>query len=478
MAATHGYKCEFIEQVSAECYCGVCRHVAWRPSLASCCGEHFCQSCIVSFLEGKKPCPSCNEAEFLVMLNKKVQHKVLALEVCCTMKDRGCGWTGKLECLDTHLDIYTGNCQHIDVECSNKCGELVQKCILSNHLANNCAKRWYSCKYCGFKSTFDAVTNEHWSMCPHYPVQCPNVCSVITIERCDLEYHLERCTMQEVDCEFKYAGCDETFLRQDLEEHMKDNTANHLSLMSATNLRLSRESEEKLQEQRKEFQGYMEQQKREGAEQLQRRCEELERKFATELDKFQQELQEKHEEQLQQKEKYDRDIEVKIKQLQAQLQEKGQDIEELKRLNGPPYQFTVGNFNQLKTSDKWWYSPPMYTHPCGYQFFIEVYPNGIGGGHRTHVSVRLNSLRGEFDSQLTWPVSFMITLQLLNQHRDKDHIKVVTQCGWSKGVMTSAPLSFKLVAYKDLQWNREKQTQYLKNDCLHFRVVKIEYPLL
>ena len=34
---------------------------------------------------------------------------------------RGCEWKGKVEQLDTHSDLDSGDCQYIDVECPEKC---------------------------------------------------------------------------------------------------------------------------------------------------------------------------------------------------------------------------------------------------------------------------------------------------------------------------------------------------------------------
>ena len=34
--------------------------------------------------------------------------------------------------------------------------------------------------------------------------------------------------------------------------------------------------------------------------------------------------------------------------------------------------------------------------------------------------------------------------------------------------------TFTLIAHTDLELNAQKQTQYLKDDCLHFRITKIE----
>ena len=43
------------------------------------------------------------------------------------MKDRGCQWNGKLEQLDTHLEVETGDCEYVDIECPEKCGQQIQK---------------------------------------------------------------------------------------------------------------------------------------------------------------------------------------------------------------------------------------------------------------------------------------------------------------------------------------------------------------
>jgi len=72
---------------------------------------------------------------------------------------------------------------------------------------------------------------------------------------------------------------------------------------------------------------------------------------------------------------------------------------------------------------------------------------------------------------------FTITLQLLNQHRDQDHITVTQQFQWKKTESERDRVGWftdTLIAHTDLDLNAQKQTQYLKDDCLHFRITKIE----
>jgi len=142
-----------------------------------------------------------------------------------------------------------------------------------------------------------------------------------------------------------------------------------------------------------------------------------------------------------------------------------------------PFHFTMSNFNQLKTTKTYWDSPPMYTYPHGYKFSIRALPNGWWGGNHTHVSVYLSSMSGEFDATLQWPAKFTITLQLLNQHRDQDHITVIKPFQWRKPEREREHVDWyteKFIAHTDLKLNAQKQTQYLKDDCLHFCITKIE----
>ena len=522
-----GYHCEFIDPVSDDFICKVCNCVAREPNLTSCCGQHCCQSCIVKIVEDGKPCPNpeCGEATctFNAVLNKNCKRKILALRVHCTMKDRGCQWMGKVEQLDTHMDVNTGDCQYVDIECPEKCGQQVQKHQLATHIVGKCPKRDFTCMHCDFKATYEVVSEKHWPECQNYPVPCPNRCQIGAVERNTLEDHLNMCSLQVIECDFSYAGCTEKLRRQDMEKHIEESTQKHLVLMAAAGMKMNRQFEAKLQEQRGEFRGYLEQKERETAEQLKQKDEQI--KVVVErlqsLQKEQKEGEQQLQQQLEQKERQikhvqeeqeqkdhekqqqidalkeqimlvKRDHEVveqrreeqikslevqsqqqveRIGKLEQQLKEKEQELEQLNmKLGMPPFHFTMSNFNQLKTKRTNWYSPPMYTHSHGYKFCIEVYPSGRSMARNTHVSVYLYSMPGEFDAALQWPAKFTITLQLLNQDRDQDHITVTQRFQWNKPERERVYVTiftYKLIAHTDLD-------QYLKDDCLHFRITKIE----
>ena len=285
------YRCEFIDDVPEHLVCGVCKHAANGPSITMCCGELFCKACIASALEEKRPCPSCKEPTFSTFLNPKFEKSIKNLRVHCTMKDRGCQWIGQLEQLDTHLDVETGDCEHVDIECPEKCGQQIQKRQLAAHIANECPERDFVCQYCGFKATYVIISNKHWPECQNYPVPCPNECSIGAVERNILEDHLNTCPLQVVECDFSYAGCNKKLQRQDMEKHVQESTQEHLTLMAAASVRMSWEFEKKLQEQRDEFQGYLKQKEKEVAEQKDK-IKAVEEQLVRQNDHFQESLQE------------------------------------------------------------------------------------------------------------------------------------------------------------------------------------------
>lgn len=88
----------------------------------------------------------------------------------------------------------------------------------------------------------------------------------------------------------------------------------------------------------------------------------------------------------------------------------------------PPTTFTLINFHNLKDNNDVWYSPPFYSHKCGYKMQLQVFPNGDGEGTSTHVSVKVALLPGEFDDILCWPFRGVITIHLLNQRKDQHHV--------------------------------------------------------
>lgn len=233
-------------------------------------------------------------------------------------------------------------------------------------------------------------------------------------------------------------------------KHMEESTQQHLLLMSATMLRIAREFEQKLQEQQSNFQSYVDQKDR----QMQEMAHENEAKIKAAV-----------EEQLLQ---YTKESEAKIQDLEQQIKEKVEVLQKHMVL-----QFEMPNFRRHMEEMDYWYSPPLYVYPGGYKFCIAVCANGLGSGTGAYLTVYLYSMKGENDSQLQWPVQSTITLQLLNQESDRDHVTMTENFEWRKPGGERefvAYFSCQFTAHKDLGYNPQSGTCYLKNDHLLFRV--------
>ena len=118
---SEGYQCElFINQVKEKYKCHKCLLVARDLTITSCCGESYCKVCINTIQQDATPCPACGEEDFKTFKQVKYQKKIASLQVNCSMKKRGCGWSGELGHLNNHLDPDLGDCDYIDVDCPTR----------------------------------------------------------------------------------------------------------------------------------------------------------------------------------------------------------------------------------------------------------------------------------------------------------------------------------------------------------------------
>ena len=142
------------------------------------------------------------------------------------------------------------------------------------------------------------------------------------------------------------------------------------------------------------------------------------------------------------------------------------------------------NYHQHKRDGDSWYSPPFYTRPVGYKMCLRVNANGSGNGAGTHVSVGVCLMRGEHDDRLKWPFQGNITIQLLNQKKDQEHLAKTIPfddnaiAGGYAARVTSGEYATKVLGRHQFISHTAVQsttvtTQYLHNDCLKCRVTNI-----
>ena len=141
-------------------------------------------------------------------------------------------------------------------------------------------------------------------------------------------------------------------------------------------------------------------------------------------------------------------------------------------------EFTMTDFDEFKRDNDSWYSPHFYTHPNGYKMCLCVDANGSGSGRGTHLSVYVYLMKGEFDDHLKWPFHGEISVKLVNQDEDQDHVvrtvhfdettfpevttRVTKAICASKGTGKS-----KFLSHTDLQ------PKFLKGDCIKLCIKKV-----
>ncbi len=110
----------------------------------------------------------------------------------------------------------------------------------------------------------------------------------------------------------------------------------------------------------------------------------------------------------------------------------------------------------------------------------------MGIGKRTTLifSVFVCQTGGEHDDNLVWPFNRTITVELLNQLEDRKNKKTELELTVNKssnavkrppqGGRNTGYGFGRFIPHTDLAYTSSNNCQYLKDDCLYFRVTKVE----
>ena len=435
-----GYECEFIEPPPKpfQSECPICLQILREPYILDCCGYSFCAACIVRVGKDGKPCPHCNQPGYTTLVNKGLKRALNEFRVDCPHRLSGCEWEGELGKLDEHLNSdplperQLEGCPFAVIECLH-CKEGIRRDKIAGHQLERCPQRPYTCEYCAeYKSTFEDVAYSHWPECKCFLLPSPYECTPpgSGLQRQYLDQHLEEeCPLTVVQCKLHHAGCEVTLPRKDMANHMKEDSISHISLLAAENHRLSKRLLEK-------------------------------------------------EEQICLLTQQNTELEEKTSKQSLDLRELRTDVE---MQHIVPVTIKMAAFDELKKKETNWSSRPFYTGMGGYKMCLRVVANGCGAGEGTHVSVYTNLMRGEFDSHLKWPFRGTITIQLVNQLEDKEHLTDPNP--YSDAPPESAQVDgersdgwglLKFLPHSKLGLSVANNRQYLKDDCLIFRIVSVK----
>ncbi len=151
----------------------------------------------------------------------------------------------------------------------------------------------------------------------------------------------------------------------------------------------------------------------------------------------------------------------------------------LKSTSTVPRTIRLTNYLKHKSDKDQFYSPPFYTSYNGYKMCLRFNANGSGTGEGTHVSVFAYLMKGDNDDSLSWPFTGRVTFKLLNQLEDDNHYEKTTafladnEAGKRVVDRKRAQRGYgqqKCISHAYLDYNADKNTQYLKDDTLVFRV--------
>ena len=297
-----GYDHEFVDIPPKLLECSICLLTLRNPHVTTCCGNHFCYSCINRINSTNKPCPLCNEPGFTTFLHKGVAREVNALKIYCPNKPQGCDWQGELGQVEKHLkpedESRENGCGFVVVDCKYKCGSQFQKKTIARHEMEECPQRPMEDQMAQLMKKFDLLTTESRAETQTLKTEMNAKVETVTQENKVLR---EKCLA--IEAEVLALKAENTKLKQQLEIHSPPAPV-------------------------------------------------------------------------------------------------------------PPFYFTVYNYSNLKKLDNKILSPPFYSHSGGYKMELEVFPNGFALGHKTHLSVFVRILRGEYDDNLQWPFKGKVTVQM------------------------------------------------------------------
>ena len=423
----------FTEPVSKDLICAVC-HKLLKETQQTPCGHLFCKQCLervesisenrlgyqfypdhtmYSYQRECIKCPTCRAVCTEGVFNdRNTDRKVKNLQITCT--NGSCEWKGSLCDLDDHK---TGRgrkgCEYEPVPCTLGCGKTIVRKDLEDHEQRVCSLRLVVCKYCQWLGTSQTLP-QHYPNCSEYPVSCPNNCGEDGIVLRNIEGHLEECPEQKVACPYSNLGCRILTKRNELEAHVKASKDQHFGLS------------------------------------LDRVC-----------------------------------------QLTAIIMERSLDtsnklcltthpwLSNSKSFPSMPWIIRLDNFAQKNVVGVQWTSEPFFTTATGYKFCLLVCPGGDSETKGTSISVYTALQRGPNDSILSWPFDKTFKVTLLNQLEDGIHHVHTSNFGNAPEECTHIEPGARsatgwghrqFMPHAGLYKSWSKNCQYLKDDCLFFKV--------
>ena len=345
------------------------------------------------------------------------------------------------------MEKHQGECQLEIINCSNDCGEKLERQCLSVHVKDDCQRRKVNCQHCHKRGEHQFIDGRHKKKCPKLPLPCPNNCEVGSVPREDMEAHKKECPLEMIQCDYYGVGCETRMARKDLEKHKKENMEDHLM---KTNLVLG-DTAHKLTSTTNQL-----------AIALQRISMLEAFMFLT----------------------TDKEITTTTNSISVIKSSLGWPV----KLTAMAMMFKSGehacpvilkmpNYNELKKNNMTWCSNSFYSYDKGYKISMQVYPAGSGSGKDTHLSCSLFLMEGSHDDNLSWPLQAEFEMKLLNQISDSlHHAATIDFSGYrrvTQGYKAKTGLGKHLFISNENLNKTTTTCQMLKDNCLFFQITKV-----
>ena len=373
--------------------------------------------------------------------------QINSLELKCR-----CKWTGKFGELKIHLQ----SCKYALLICTNNCHSKILRKNFRRHLTKKCPRRQYQCPHCGETGEYWRRKTSHLKACPKVKVPVPKARSQVNIPVCTDQFN-DMCTSPLLDLFSNESPSHEVVLPGEEKTPCKDQPREH--------------------------------EKGDDHHQLPTQAEQalstiLPISDSEQIDVLKVGVQAFKETQDQTETHHCPQIRTQAVDQKLKVNEQSENIPATS--SNPsikvvaPFRFKFTNFQKCKDKDEEFHSPPFYTSQDGYKMCLEIHPNGDGEyWHKhTHISVFACLVKGDNDDSLTWPFTGKVTFELLNQLEDKNHHKITarfkdcTKIGdrvSHDGVGMGGGIGG-FISHTDLDYQPDKNCQYLKDDQLIFRV--------
>uniref|UniRef100_W5KB17 TNF receptor-associated factor n=1 Tax=Astyanax mexicanus TaxID=7994 RepID=W5KB17_ASTMX len=509
-----GRTLSFVVKLDDQFVCPACGGVVFNPHQTGC-GHIFCSPCIRVILENNET-SKCPFDGILIKPEEVFQdncckRELLNLEVFCT-NSPACSQTIPLCNLQDHLK----SCQYEALQCPNSsCTDILLRKNLPDHQRSHCSYRTELCRYCQKPYPVSQLTDHEKTSCPEAEVQCPNKC-IHLVKRHKLKDHADECPEQETDCIYKKYGCTVRNKRGQVKVHEQTEFNHHVLLLLESNSKLIKQVDQ-LQQDFAAQQGELKERnllvsnlKREVSKcdttvsAMQRSVEE-QRELVSSVKRELKDLRDVLEADLTKEElvslrasldslreqvamtqslrehlgalgqtcqSHTRLLDIHVQQLQCSEQR-------FQQLESTSYDgkliWKVHDYHRKKEAGTALNSPPFYTSHSGYKLSARVYLGGEGTARGTHLSLYVMLMRGDFDSLLPWPFRQNVTLAVLDQSGNRNHVSLSFTPDLASNNFrrptseTNAALGFpRFITHADLEAPRN--AAYVRDDTLFIKV--------